>query len=38
MDESSLDLIGNEGGKNIIKNSMLKNVFFTYSEYKRLLN
>ena len=39
MDESSLDLIGNEGRKNIIKKfNVEKMCFSTYSEYKRLLN
>ncbi len=39
MDESSLDLMGKEGRKNIIKKfNVEKMCFSTYSEYKRLLN
>ena len=39
MDETSLDLIGKEGRKNIIKKfNVEKMCFSTYSEYKRLLN
>ena len=39
MDESSLELIGKEGRKNIIKKfNVEKMCFSTYSEYKRLLN
>ncbi len=39
MDETSLELIGNEGRKNIIKKfNVEKMCFSTYSEYKRLLN
>ena len=39
MDETSLNLIGKEGRKNIIKKfNVEKMCFSTYSEYKRLLN
>ena len=39
MDESSIQLIGKEGRKNIIKKfNVEKMCFSTYSEYKRLLN
>ena len=39
MDETSLDLLGKEGRKNIIKKfNVEKMCFSTYSEYKRLLN
>ena len=39
MDETSLELIGKEGRKNIInKFNVEKMCFSTYSEYKRLLN
>ena len=39
MDESSINLIGKEGRKNIIKKfNVEKMCFSTYSEYKRLLN
>ncbi len=39
MDEISLELIGKEGRKNIIKKfNVEKMCFSTYSEYKRLLN
>ena len=39
MDETSLQLIGKEGRKNIIKKfNVEKMCFSTYSEYKRLLN
>ena len=39
MDEKSLELIGKEGRKNIIKKfNVEKMCFSTYSEYKRLLN
>ena len=39
MDESSLELMGKEGRKNIIKKfNVEKMCFSTYSEYKRLLN
>ena len=39
MDESSLELIGKEGRKNVIKKfNVEKMCFSTYSEYKRLLN
>ncbi len=39
MDETSLELIGKEGRKNIIKKfNVEKMCFSTYSEYKRLLN
>jgi glycosyltransferase involved in cell wall biosynthesis len=39
MNESSLELIGKEGRKNIIKKfNVEKMCFSTYSEYKRLLN
>jgi glycosyltransferase involved in cell wall biosynthesis len=39
MDETSINLIGIEGRKNIIKKfNVEKMCFSTYSEYKRLLN
>jgi glycosyltransferase involved in cell wall biosynthesis len=39
MDDSSIELIGKEGRKNIIKKfNVEKMCFSTYSEYKRLLN
>ena len=39
MDETSLQIIGKEGRKNIIKKfNVEKMCFSTYSEYKRLLN
>ena len=39
MDETSLNLIGKEGRKNVIKKfNVEKMCFSTYSEYKRLLN
>jgi len=39
MDETSLELLGKEGRKNIIKKfNVEKMCFSTYSEYKRLLN
>ena len=39
MDETSLELLGKEGRKNIIKKFNVENMCFsTYSEYKRLLN
>tara|TARA_B100001564_G_scaffold168895_1_gene141905 strand:- start:777 stop:1931 length:1155 start_codon:yes stop_codon:yes gene_type:complete len=39
MDESSLELIGKEGRKNVIKKfNVEKMCFSTYSEYKRLVN
>jgi len=39
MDESSIELIGKEGRKNIKKKfNVEKMCFSTYSEYKRLLN
>ncbi len=39
MDESSLELMGKEGRKNIIKKfNVEKMCFSTYSEYKRLIN
>ena len=39
MDETSINLIGKEGRKNIIqKFNVEKMCFSTYSEYKRLLN
>ena len=39
MDETSLELIGKEGRKNVIKKfNVEKMCFSTYSEYKRLLN
>ena len=39
MDETSIELIGREGRKNIIKKfNVEKMCFSTYSEYKRLLN
>ena len=39
MDETSIELIGKEGRKNIIKKfNVEKMCFSTYSEYKRLLN
>ena len=39
MDETSLQIMGNEGRKNIIKKfNVEKMCFSTYSEYKRLLN
>ena len=39
MDETSINLIGKEGRKNIIKKfNVEKMCFSTYSEYKRLLN
>ena len=39
MDETSLELMGKEGRKNIIKKlNVEKMCFSTYSEYKRLLN
>ena len=39
MDESSINLIGKEGRKNIVKKfNVEKMCFSTYSEYKRLLN
>ena len=39
MDESTIQLIGKEGRKNIIKKfNVEKMCFSTYSEYKRLLN
>ncbi len=39
LDETSLNLIGKEGRKNIIKKfNVEKMCFSTYSEYKRLLN
>ena len=39
MDEASINLIGKEGRKNIIKKfNVEKMCFSTYSEYKRLLN
>ena len=39
MDESSLELIGKEGRKNIIKKfNVEKMCFSTYSEYKKLIN
>ena len=39
MDETSLELIGKEGRKNIIKKfNVEKMCFSTYSEYKRLVN
>ena len=39
MDERSLQLIGIEGRKNIIKKfNVEKMCFSTYSEYKRLIN
>ena len=39
MDEISLELIGKEGRKNVIKKfNVEKMCFSTYSEYKRLLN
>ncbi len=39
MDESSINLIGKEGRKNIIKKfNVEKMCFSTYSEYKRLIN
>ena len=39
MDETSIELMGKEGRKNIIKKfNVEKMCFSTYSEYKRLLN
>jgi hypothetical protein len=39
MDEMSIQLIGKEGRKNVIKKfNVEKMCFSTYSEYKRLLN
>ncbi len=39
MDKTSLELLGKEGRKNIIKKfNVEKMCFSTYSEYKRLLN
>ena len=39
MDETSLQIIGKEGRKNIIKKfNVEKMCFSTYSEYKRLVN
>ena len=39
MDEKSLELIGREGRKNVVKKfNVEKMCFSTYSEYKRLLN
>jgi glycosyltransferase involved in cell wall biosynthesis len=39
MDETSLELLGKEGRKNIMKKfNVEKMCFSTYSEYKRLLN
>ena len=39
MDESSLDLMGKEGRKNIVKKfNVEKMCFSTYSEYKKLIN
>ena len=39
MDETSIELIGKEGRKNIIKKFNVERMCFsTYSEYKRLLN
>ena len=39
MDEKSLELIGKEGRKNVVKKfNVEKMCFSTYSEYKRLLN
>ena len=39
MDEMSVQLIGKEGRKNVIKKfNVEKMCFSTYSEYKRLLN
>ena len=39
MDETSLELMGKEGRKNVIKKfNVEKMCFSTYSEYKRLLN
>jgi glycosyltransferase involved in cell wall biosynthesis len=39
MDETSINLIGKEGRKNIVKKfNVEKMCFSTYSEYKRLLN
>ena len=39
MDEMSLELMGKEGRKNVIKKfNVEKMCFSTYSEYKRLLN
>ena len=39
MDESTIQLIGKEGRKNIIKKfNVEKMCFSTYSEYKRLVN
>jgi len=39
MDETSLELLGKEGRKNVIKKfNVEKMCFSTYSEYKRLLN
>ena len=39
MDQTSLQLIGKEGRKNVIKKfNVEKMCFSTYSEYKRLLN
>jgi glycosyltransferase involved in cell wall biosynthesis len=39
IDQTSLELIGKEGRKNIIKKfNVEKMCFSTYSEYKRLLN
>ena len=39
MDETSLELLGKEGRKNIIKKfNVEKMCFSTYSEYKKLFN
>ena len=39
MDETSINIMGKEGRKNIIKKiNVEKMCFSTYSEYKRLLN
>ena len=39
MDEMSLEIMGKEGRKNVIKKfNVEKMCFSTYSEYKRLLN
>ena len=39
MDETTLNLIGKEGRKNVIKKfNVEKMCFSTYSEYKRLVN
>ena len=39
MDETSIQLIGKEGRKNVIKKfNVEKMCFSTYSEYKRLVN